>query len=202
MDHPTDDDVLDAVGPRLRALRRDRGITLADLASTTGVSESTLSRLESGQRRPSLELLLPLARIYDVPLDDLVGAPRTGDPRIHLKPISRFGMTFVPLSRRPGGVHAFKMIIPARPEPLEPTPQTHEGFEWLYVLNGRLRLVIGERDLILPPGEAAEFDTSSPHWLGSADSRVVELLVLFGLQGMRAHVHTNPYGSSQAGSRQ
>lgn len=190
MEQPADDDVLDAVGPRLRALRRDRGITLAGLAATTGVSESTLSRLESGQRRPSLELLLPLARIYDVPLDDLVGAPRTGDPRIHPKPITRFGMTFLPLSRRPGGVHAFKMIIPGRPEPLEPTPQTHEGFEWLYVLNGRLRLVLGERDLTLPPGEAAEFDTSLPHWLGSADGGVVELLILFGLQGVRAHVRT------------
>ncbi|MFD0004939.1 helix-turn-helix domain-containing protein [Streptomyces sp. NPDC127178] len=200
MDRKTDDDVLDGVGPRFRTLRRARGITLAELAATTGVSESTLSRLESGQRRPSLELLLPLARTYDVPLDELVGAPRTGDPRIHLKPISRFGMTFVPLSRRPGGVHAFKMIIPASPEPLEPTPQTHEGLEWLYVLNGRLRLVIGERDLTLPPGEAAEFDTSLPHWLGSADGGAVELLVLFGLQGVRAHVRTDPHRSPQAGS--
>ncbi|KWT57177.1 XRE family transcriptional regulator [Streptomyces albus subsp. albus] len=161
------------------------------IGRSDGVSESTLSRLESGQRRATLELLLPLARIYDVPLDDLVGAPRTGDPRIHLKPIKRFGMTSVPLSRRPGGVHAFKMIIPARPEPLEPTPQSHEGFEWLYVLNGRLRLVLGERDLTLPPGEAAEFDTSLPHWLGSADGGVVELLILFGLQGVRAHVRTD-----------
>ncbi|MGC3002281.1 helix-turn-helix domain-containing protein [Streptomyces sp. G35A] len=201
MNRKTDDEVLDAVGPRLRALRHDRGITLAGLAATTGVSESTLSRLESGQRRPSLELLLPLARIYDVPLDDLVGAPRTGDPRVHLKPIRRFGMTFVPLSRRPGGVHAFKMIIPAQSEPLEPTLQTHEGFEWLYVLNGRLRLVIGERDLTLSPGEAAEFDTSLPHWLGSADRGVVELLILFGLQGVRAHVRTDPHRSSQGGHR-
>lgn len=183
------DEVLDAVGPRLRALRRHRGITLADLATTTGVSESTLSRLESGQRRATLELLLPLARTYGVPLDDLVGAPRTGDPRIHLTPIRRFGMTFVPLSRRPGGVQAFKMIIPARPEPLEPTPQTHDGFEWLYVLNGRLRLILGERDLTLPPGEAAEFDTSSPHGLGSSDGGVVELLILFDPQGMRTHLH-------------
>ncbi|CAM5715083.1 Transcriptional regulator with XRE-family HTH domain OS=Streptomyces griseomycini OX=66895 GN=FHS37_005834 PE=4 SV=1 [Streptomyces griseomycini] len=105
MDHPADDEVLDAVGPRLRALRRDRGITLADLAARTGVSESTLSRLENGQRRPTLELLLPLARVHGVPLDDLVGAPRTGDPRIHLRPIRRFGMTKAfrrcPLSRRP-----------------------------------------------------------------------------------------------------
>lgn len=191
MDHETDDDVLDAVGSRLRALRRDRGITLADLATRTGVSESTLSRLESGQRRATLELLLPLSRTYDVPLDDLVGAPRTGDPRIHLKPIRRSGMIFVPLSRRPGGVQAFKMLIPAQPQPLEPMPQTHDGFEWLYVLNGRLRLVFGERDLTLPPGEAAEFDTSLPHWLGSADGDVVELLILFGLQGMRAHVRAD-----------
>ncbi|MFI6584597.1 helix-turn-helix domain-containing protein [Embleya sp. NPDC050493] len=182
------EDVLDAVGPRLRALRRERGITLADLAATTGVSESTLSRLEGGQRRATLELLLPLARTYDVPLDELVGAPRTGDPRIHLKPIRRFGMVFVPLSRRPGGTQAFKMLIPARPKPLEPTLQTHEGFEWLYVLNGRLRLVLGERDLTLSAGEAAEFDTSLPHWLGSADGGAVELLILFGLQGIRAHV--------------
>ncbi|MEV0166289.1 helix-turn-helix domain-containing protein [Nonomuraea fuscirosea] len=188
--------VLGAVGPRLRALRRARGITLADLAATTGVSESTLSRLESGQRRATLELLLPLARTYDVPLDDLVGAPRTGDPRIHLKPMRRHGMIFVPLSRRPGSTQAFKMIIPAGPKPLEPTPQTHEGFEWLYVLSGRLRLVLGERDLTMTAGEIAEFDTSLPHWLGSADGGAVELLILFGLQGVRAHVRARPRRSS------
>lgn len=194
-------EALNAVGPRLRALRRHRGITLADLATATGVSESTLSRLESGRRRATLELLLPLARTYNVPLDDLVGAPRTGDPRIHLKPIHRFGMTFVPLSRRPGGVQAFKMIIPGESTPLEPTPQTHDGFEWLYVLNGNLRLVLGERDLTLSPGEAAEFDTSSPHWLGGADGGVVELLILFDPQGMRTHIHADPHRQAPGESR-
>lgn len=107
-----DDDLesaLAAVGPRLRALRRQRGITLAELAVTTGISESTLSRLESGQRRANLELLLPLARAHSVPLDDLVGAPRTGDPRVHLKPIHRHGMTFIPLSRRPGGLFCHRV---------------------------------------------------------------------------------------------
>jgi transcriptional regulator with XRE-family HTH domain len=183
-----DDEVLDAVGPRLRALRRQRGCTLADLSAATGISESTLSRLESGGRRPTLELLLPLARTYGVPLDDLVGAPRTGDPRIHLRPIHRHGMTFVPLTRRAGGLQAFKMLIPARAVPADPIPQTHGGYEWVYVLDGRLRLLIGDRDLVLPAGEAAEFDTALPHWLGSADGRAVETLVLFGPQGERAHV--------------
>ena len=184
-------EVLEAVGPRLRALRRRRGITLADLAVRTGVSESTLSRLESGQRRATLELLLPLARAYGVPLDDLVGAPRTGDPRIHFTPVHRFGMTFVPLTRRPGGVQAFKMLIPAEAEPPTPEPQVHEGFEWLYVLNGRLRLVLGDQDLVLPAGEVAEFSTAAPHWLGTADGRTVELLVLFDPDGRRTHVHAD-----------
>ncbi|GAA1319612.1 XRE family transcriptional regulator [Streptomyces sanglieri] len=186
------EDVLDAVGARLRALRRERGMTLADLAEVTAVSESTLSRLESGQRRPALDLLLPLARLYGVPLDDLVGAPRTGDPRIHLKPIRRFGMVFVPLSRRPGGMQAFKMIIPASLYRREPTPQTHEGFEWLYILDGHLRLLLGERELTLTPGEVAEFDTTLPHWLGSADGGTVEALILFGPQGTRAHLRVTP----------
>lgn len=184
------EDVLAAVGPRLRALRRRRGDTLAELAAKTGISESTLSRLESGLRRPNLELLLPLASAYDVPLDDLVGAPRTGDPRIHLQPMRRYGMTFVPLTRRPGGVQAYKMVIPARDQPAEPHLQTHTGFEWLYVLNGHLRLVVDDRDLTLLPGQAAEFDTALPHWLGTADGGAVELLILFGLEGERVHVHT------------
>lgn len=181
------EDVLAAVGPRLRALRKQRGITLADLAETTGISQSTLSRLESGGRRPNLELLLPLARAYNVALDELVGAPQTGDPRIHIRRVNRHGMTFMPLTRRPGGVQAYKLIIPAKAN-AEPDPQTHEGYEWLYVLNGRLRLVLGDRDLVLKPGEAAEFDTHVPHWLASADTNPVELLILFGQQGERAHL--------------
>lgn len=178
--------MLDAVGPRLRALRKRRSLTITDVAATTGISASTLSRLESGGRRPNLELLLPLARVYGVALDELVGAPQTGDPRVHIRPVRRHGMTHIPLSRRAGGLQAFKLIIPVRPE--EPEPQSHEGYEWFYVIDGRLRLVLGDKDLVLTPGEAAEFDTHLPHWLGSAGPGPVELLVLFGVQGERAHL--------------
>ncbi|MEV1198444.1 helix-turn-helix domain-containing protein [Microbispora rosea] len=185
-------DVLAAVGPKLRDLRKQRGVTLADLSRTTGISESTLSRLESGSRRPNLELLLPLAHAYGVPLDELVGAPRTGDPRVHLRPVHRLGMTFVPLTRRAGGMQAYKLVIPAGRDEVEPDLKTHEGYEWLYVLEGRLRLLLDDRDLVLKPGEVAEFDTHVPHWLGSADARPVELLVLFGPQGERAHLRARP----------
>ncbi|MEJ2859407.1 MULTISPECIES: helix-turn-helix domain-containing protein [unclassified Saccharothrix] len=182
------DDVLKAVGPRLRAIRKQREVTLADLAAETGISESTLSRLESGQRRANLELLLPLARAHGVPLDELVGAPNTGDPRVHLKPVRRGGRTIIPLTRRAGGLQAFKMIIPGVRAHVEPELRVHEGYEWMYVLDGKLRLYLGEQELVLKPGEAAEFDTHVPHFFDAADAHPVELLTLFGQQGERAHL--------------
>ncbi|GAA1198792.1 helix-turn-helix domain-containing protein [Prauserella alba] len=183
---------LDAVGPRLRALRTRRDLTLAELSDRTDISVSTLSRLESGARRPTLELLLPLAKAHGVALDELVDAPPTGDPRVHLRPVTRHGMTMLPLTRRPGGIQAYKIVLNGCDTPPEPDPQTHEGYEWLYVLNGRLRLVLGEHDLALTPGEAAEFDTRVPHWFGSADCEPVEFLSLFGTQGERAHLRAAP----------
>ncbi|MDX6743967.1 XRE family transcriptional regulator [Actinocorallia sp. A-T 12471] len=188
------DRALEAVGPRLRALRRERERTLTELAAETGISVSTLSRLESGARKPTLELLFPLARAYGVTLDELVDAPPTGDPRIHLRPVVRDGMTMLPLTRRADGIQAFKLVIPAGAGRDEPDPRTHEGYEWLYVLNGRLRVVLGEHDLVLAPGEAAEFDTRVPHWFGTADSGGVEFLSLFGRQGERAHLRARPKG--------
>ena len=187
MDHQLDD-VLAAVGPRLRALRRLRSMTLAELAEASGISSSTLSRLESNGRRPTLELLLPLARVHGVPIDELVGAPETGDPRVHLRPVTRDGMTMVPLSRRAGGLQAYKMIIPVTRGRGVPDPRTHEGYEWLYVLDGRLQLVLGDQKLVLGAGEAAEFDTRVPHWFTSAGPAPVEILILFGRQGERAHL--------------
>jgi transcriptional regulator with XRE-family HTH domain len=186
------DRALDAVGDRLRALRRQRNTTLAELSAATGISVSTLSRLESGGRRPALEQLLPLARAYGVTLDELVDAPSTGDPRLHPRPVTRNGMTMLPLTRRGGGIQAYKIVIPARSRRRQPEPQTHEGYEWLYVLNGRLRLVLGEHDLVLEPGEAAEFDTRVPHSFGAAGPAAVEFLSLFGRQGERAHLRARP----------
>ena len=175
-------DALDQVGPRLQRLRKIRGMTLTGVATATGISKSTLSRLETGQRRPSLEVLLPLAQTYRVPLDDLVGAPDVGDPRIRLKPKKVNGRTVLPLTR-PGGVQAWKILIPASQS--SPRPRAHDGFEWLYVLSGRMRLVLGDQDLVLGAGEAAEFETRIAHWFGSTGEGPAEVLSIFGRPGER-----------------
>ena len=174
---------LDQVGSRLKRLRTQRRITLTALASTTGISKSTLSRLETGQRRPTLELLLALSQAYRVPLDDLVGAPEVGDPRIRLKPGRVKGRTIIPLTRQPHGVQAWKIVIP--PSKVNPEPRAHDGHEWIYVLSGRMRLILGDQDWVLGPGEVAEFDTGVQHWFGSTGEEPAEILSIFGRPGER-----------------
>ncbi|MEV6816048.1 XRE family transcriptional regulator [Micromonospora sp. NPDC051296] len=187
------DRTLDNVGQRLKDLRLRRDITLTDLARETGISASTLSRLEAGHRRPTLEQLLPLARFYGVTLDSLVGAPRTADPRLDLRPVAcSDGSVIIPLTRRSGGIQAYKFILPTGDDDTEPELRSHEGYDWAYVLNGTLRLVLGEHDLLLKAGEAAEFDTRTPHWFGATSAGPVEFLSLIGRQGERAHVRAAP----------
>jgi transcriptional regulator with XRE-family HTH domain len=187
-----DDDVLRDVGPRLRALRSERRITLAELSTGTGISVSTLSRLESGGRRPTLELLLPLARTYGVALDDLVDAPTPADPRVNGRPFQHGGVTMVPLTRQGGGLQAYKQEFPARWPAGVPEQKVHEGYEWLYVLSGRLRLLLGRRDFVLAAGEVVEFDTRVPHALANPFPEPAEVLTLFGPQGERMHVRARP----------
>jgi len=185
---------MESVGPRLRRFREMHHLKLTEAAEQTGISKSTLSRLETGQRRPSLELLLPLAQLYRVPLDELVGAPEVGDPRVRLRPRTINGRTVLPLTR-PGGLQAWKIVVP--PTQATPSLRSHDGFEWLYVLSGKMRLIIGDQDLVLGVGEAAEFDTQVPHWFGSTGDGPAEVLSVFGRPGERAPIRA---GGSPSGT--
>jgi transcriptional regulator with XRE-family HTH domain len=171
------------VPARLRTVRTRRGMTLVEVAEQTGISKSTLSRLETGQRRPTLEILLALSATYRVPLDDLVAAPEVGDRRIRLRPGQVKGRTVIPLSREPDSMQAWKIVIPA--SMVDPEPRAHDGHEWIYVLSGRVRLVLGAHDSVLEPGDVVEFDTRLPHWFGSTGAAPAEILSIFRRPGER-----------------
>ena len=188
-DYTTDpvDDVQARVSGRLRALRTERGLTLAEVAERAGMDASTLSRLESGARRLTLDHIPVLARALGVRADDLLGAPPVEDPRVRTTPKIRDGMTFWELHRHPEGPapHAFKIRLPA--DRREPILREHEGRDWVYVLSGRVRLVLGDEEYVLQPGEAVDFDTRTPHWIGVVDGPA-EIIGIFGPQGEQVHV--------------
>jgi transcriptional regulator with XRE-family HTH domain len=184
------DDVDLRVRRRLRELRTQLGLTLDEVATRADIDVSTLSRLESGKRRLALDHLPRLAAALSVSTDDLLRAPEAEDPRVRGSSHTRHGVTYWPLTRGgpAGGMHAFKIrVSPRRRTPPDPLP-VHDGQDWLYVLSGQLRLLLGERDFIIKPGEAVEFSTWTPHWFGTIDAPV-EAIALFGPHGERMHVH-------------
>lgn len=181
------DDDLASVGPRLRSARQARGWTLDDLASQAGLSASTLSRLESGKRQASLELLLPITRQLGIRIDDLIGSD-TRDPRVRRAAIRKDGLTITPLAPEGSAIGTYRITYP----PVTGTPpelRTHDGYEWLYVVSGRLRLRLGAQDLTLARGEAAEFDTRIPHAISAAGSRPAVVISIFNESGVRMHTY-------------
>ena len=174
------------VGARLRAVRRSRGWTLDELASRAGMSASTLSRLESGKRQASLELLLPVTRQLGIRVDDLISM-EAPDPRVRRAIIRRDGLVIAPLAPEGAAVHTYKITFPPARE--LPELRVHDGYEWIYVLTGRLRLRLGEQDLTLTRGEAAEFDTRTPHAMSAAGGKPAQVISIFNDDGARMHTH-------------
>ena len=175
---------------RLRELRTERGLTLAQVAARASIDLSTLSRLEAGKRRLALDHLPGLAAALGVSADELLGARPPQDPRVRLEPRHREGMTMWPLTQRgsAGGLRAYKIrISPRRVSPPDELP-VHEGHDWVYVLSGRLRLLLGDAEHLIEPGEAVEFSTWTPHWFGALDGPV-ELIMVVGPHGERVHLH-------------
>lgn len=187
------DDALALIGPRLRSWREKRSMTLTDLSALTAISPSTLSRLEAGKRAPNLELLVPIARALGLGLDDIV--PRAvPDPRVSRSTKEVGGIRYESLSPTSSPVQTYRVTFPGNPVglALTPQPKVHDGQEWLYVMSGRLRLVLGDQDVTLGPGEAAEFDTRIPHWLSAAGTGPAEILSIFSKEGKRIHLRARP----------
>jgi transcriptional regulator with XRE-family HTH domain len=188
--NPTDDESIDArVRRRLRELRTEQGLTLQQVSERTNIDISMLSRLESGKRRLALDHIPGLAAALGVSTDDLLGGAPPPDPRIRSQPLKRDGLTMWPLTNRgqAGGLRAFKIRVNASRRKPPSSLRVHDGHDWMYVIEGRLRLLLGTQDLTIEPGEAVEFSTGTPHWFGAVDGPV-ELIAVFGPHGEQVHL--------------
>jgi len=185
------DDALDGlVRKRIRGLRAALGWSLDDLAARCFLSPSTLSRIETGHRRISLDQLSSIARSLGTTLDQLVESGADDDVVIRPQRDAARGTTTWMLTREggPHGVTVAKMRL-TRPEPRR-SPETlkvHPGRDWLTVLSGTLVLLLGERTILVETGQAAEFSTMIPHAFG-ARGGPAEILGIFDRDGQRTHL--------------
>ncbi|MEO5901126.1 MAG: XRE family transcriptional regulator [Ilumatobacteraceae bacterium] len=187
---PPDEPIDARVRRRLRELRTEQGLTLQQVSERAHIDISMLSRLESGKRRLALDHIPGLAAALDVSADDLLAAEPPPDPRVRGQPATSNGLTRWPLTNRwqPGGLRMFKIRVSARRRKPPVHLRIHDGHDWMYVLDGRMRLILGEQDLVIEPGETVEFSTWTPHWFGAIDGPV-DLIAVFGPHGESTHLH-------------
>jgi transcriptional regulator with XRE-family HTH domain len=182
-------DIDNLVRTRIRSLRQALGWSLDALGERANLSPSTISRIETGKRTIGLDVLVPLARSLQVDLESLLDAG-TPDADVVIRPVPshRDGATTWPLSRPDGSTTATKLrlVPPVRPS----EPRVHPGHDWFYVLEGRIRLRLGGREIVVETGEAAEFSTMTPHAVDALDGPA-EVLMVFDGDGHRAHLHTD-----------
>ncbi|HVM04250.1 MAG TPA: helix-turn-helix domain-containing protein [Acidimicrobiales bacterium] len=187
------DKVEQTVRTRLRSLRTTLGLSLDEVAERANLSASTVSRVETGKRTISLDILLPLAGALQVDLDALLDLRSDDDVVIRPTPSTSGTRTTWMLSRPTGRTIAVKMRF--QPTRRKTTQRVHPGHDWFFVTEGRVRLSLGERDIVVEAGEAAEFATMTPHAFAAIDGPA-ELIMIFDRDGQRAHVHHETDGRS------
>lgn len=178
-----------AVRTRLRSLRTTLGLSLDDVAARTSLSASTISRIETGHRTISLDVLIPLARALHVDLDALLDVRHDDDVVIRPVAASDGDVTTWVLSRPTSSTVAVKMRF--EPSGRIPEQRVHPGHDWFFVIEGRVRLLLGDRELLVESGEVAEFATMTPHAIVAVDGPA-EVIMLFDRDGQRAHAHHEP----------
>lgn len=183
-------DLETVVRQRIRGLRQSLGWSLDDLAERTFLSPSTLSRIETGNRTIGLDVLTTLARALQIDLESLLDVRPGDDHDVVIRPIptEEDGITIWPLSRPTGTTRAIKMRVEPTDRP--PAQRVHPGHDWMFVVSGRVRLHLGDRQIQMQRGEAAEFSTLTPHSF-EAIGRPAEVIMVFDQDGQRAHMHSD-----------
>ncbi|GAB2817797.1 helix-turn-helix domain-containing protein [Streptomyces daliensis] len=176
-------DELSAVAPQLRDLRRAAGLTLESAAGRAGLSPAYLSRLETGQRQPSLPVLLELSRCYGTTVSELLGETPPGHRPVlradESEPTEAGGWTYWQAGRQGRAMQPLRVHVPQGAQ--GDLVRVHPGEEWLYVLGGRLRLALGEARHVLGPGDSAHFDSTTPHRISAATPEGADLLFVHTL---------------------
>lgn len=174
-------EALSSLAENLREERTRAGLTLEQVALRADLSTVHLSRLESGDRQPSVAALISLSRALGVSMSTLLGE-RRDVPAIGVSPPGRMtheanGLTMAPCSGFPGSSTLEALQISIRADRAPSEPARHRGEEWIYVVAGQLRLEFDGQVHVVEAGATAHFDANRPHRLGT-EQGVVDLIIV------------------------
>ena len=184
------DEAKESPGDRIRRIREERGLSIKDLSSRTGIDIAALKRIESSETVPALGQLVRLGRALDMKMGYLISPgidkPMTVVPKDERRPVSRHGeaksvlcgYSYQSLAPEKGDRFMEPFIVTLAPTETEDF-STHGGQEFLYVLEGEVKVQVGDQVGFLKPGDAAYYDSVEPHFVrcvGTSPAQIVAVL--------------------------
>ncbi len=192
---PSQADLETPVGKRVRALRQEKGLSLADLAQRTGLSEAVLGDIEDEAASPPLGTLIKLGKALGMKLGTLIASgedrPYTVVRASERPAMSRFasqkgtayGYSYEALApqKRNRSMEPFLVTLNKADDKVEPS--SHDGEEFIFVLDGRMEARVGQAREVLEPGDSIYYDSSEPHLLRPVGDEPARILAVIYSQG-------------------
>lgn len=179
----------ESLGDRLRKAREKRGFTLQELSSRTGTDVDTLKRMEEDEMIPPLGELVRLSKALETRMSYLI-SPGINEPMCLVradqrKPVSRhnekgiekYGYFYESLASEKANRMMEPFIVTLVPTEAAET-STHDGQEFLYVLEGKIMARVGDRTEFLGPGDAVYYDSNNPHYVRCAGEKRAKILAV------------------------
>ncbi len=183
-------DVTVNVGERVRGVRESRGLSLQDIVQRTGIDEKTLTGIEAGEIAPPLGVIIKLAKALEMKMGYFISGeesrPYTVVRRTDRHVVSRhdsakgrrYGYEFESLAPHKKDRHMEPFLVTLDPAETEEERSTHDGQEFIYVLEGRMEVRLEEEILVLDPGDAIYYDSTVPHLVKCHGDRPTRILAV------------------------
>lgn len=179
------------VGERIKSLREIRGLSLKEVADRTGFSTALLSQMENHLVSPSLGTLIKLAKTFGIQVGDFFGETRREPFTIvrkdERKRVSRFaskdgvayGYSYESLGFDKKDRHMEPFIVTLEPATLKSSKtSTHDGEEFIFVLEGAMEVILGDHRDILYPGDSIYYDSNVPHRVQCHEGNITKILAV------------------------
>jgi transcriptional regulator with XRE-family HTH domain len=188
---PVDEEAPALVGERVRMVRKKRGLSLTDISQRTGITESALEEIESGDTEPPLGTVIKLAKALEMKMGYFISGEETRPFTIvrhdHRKVISRYdsrkgqryGYQYESLAPHKKDRHMEPFMVTLEPAETEEERSSHDGQEFIYVLEGTMEVRLGEEVHLVYPGDAIYYDSTVPHLVkchGKETARILAVL--------------------------